>query len=309
MDKNFGANHVGLGMTYRNEDSEFNHTLLNVLNYENSRKNVAAFASWHGTFKKNILSVSGRFDHNNVYGNNSTGNIDWSYKVNDKLRFNLSAGSAFHAPNLNELYSPDIQVFIYSPELDEIVNLFSFEGNPDLKPEESINFEAGLKSQINDKQNLSFNAFYYKIDNLIDFLGSTFKPTNVNQSTIKGLEAAYNYADNGFNLNINATVQDANNDQTDTPLLRRPDNKVNMSLDKSFEKFSIGSSIRYASKNPDFGINLDSYTLIDLRASYRFNEHWKVSVKIENAADDKYQIVNGYNTPRASGYLTIEWQQ
>ena len=35
----------------------------------------------------------------------------------------------------------------------------------------------------------------------------------------------------------------------------------------------------------------------------------KLSAKIENAADEKYQIVNGYNTPEASGYITIEWQQ
>ena len=167
----------------------------------------------------------------------------------------------------------------------------------------------GLKTRLSDNQSLSFNLFYYQIDNLVDFLGPTFKPVNVNESTIRGIEADYSYQYNNFNLNINATVQDANNDETDTPLLRRPDNKMNISIDKFFNKFSIGSSIRYASKNPDFGVKLDSYTVIDLRAAYALNNHWKVAVKIENAADENYQIISGFNTAGASGYLTIEWQQ
>ena len=110
-------------------------------------------------------------------------------------------------------------------------------------------------------------------------------------------------------LNVNATYQDANNDETDTPLLRRPDSKANFSIDKFFNQFSIGSSIRYASKNPDFGVELDGYTIIDLRAAYQINSHWRVAAKIENATDKNYQIINGYNTADASGYLTIEWQQ
>ena len=309
INKEFNAQHVGFGLTYRTEDSEYNHSLINQLNYDNTLNNAAAFANWTGTYNKNILSLSGRFDHNNVYGNNSTGNIDWAYQKNDKLRFNLSAGTAFHAPNLNELYSPQFQLIAFSPELDAFVNFFSFEGNPEVEPEESINYEMGLKSQLTDNQNLSFNLFYYKIDNLIDFLGPTFKPTNINESNIKGLEAAYDLQYEDFKININATVQDANNEETDTPLLRRPDNKVNISVDKFFNKFSIGSSVRYASKSPDFGVDLDSYTVIDLRAAYKFNNHWKLSAKIENAADEEYQIVNGYNTPEASGYITIEWQQ
>jgi vitamin B12 transporter len=309
VDKNFNAHHLGFGLSYRTEDSEFNHSLINQLNYDNSRNNAAAFANWTGTYNKNILSVSGRFDHNNVYGNNSTGNIDWAYQQSDKLRFNLSAGTAFHAPNLNELYSPAFQLIAFSPELNAFVNFFSFEGNSELEPEESINYEAGLKSQLTDRQNLSFNLFYYKIDNLIDFLGPTFKPNNVNQASIKGLEAAYNLQYDSFKLHINATVQDTNNDETDMPLLRRPDNKINISFDKFFNNFSIGSSVRYASKSPDFGVDLDSYIVIDLRAAYKINDHWKLSAKIENAADEDYQIVNGYNTPEASGYITLEWQQ
>ena len=309
LNKGFNNKHVGFGLSYRNEDSTFHNSLLAPLNYSDSRDNLAAFANWRGVYNKNTISISGRFDHNDIYGNDSTGDVDWAYQFNDKVRLNLSVGTAFHAPNLNELFSPSFQSLVFSPELGMFVNFFSFEGNPDLKPEESVNYEVGIKTRLTDNQNLSFNLFYYQIDNLVDFQGRTFKPVNVNESTIRGIEADYSYQYNNFNLNINATVQDANNDETDTPLLRRPDNKMNISVDKFFNKFSIGSSIRYASKNPDFGVNLDGYTVIDLRAAYALNDHWKVAVKIENAADENYQIISGFNTAGASGYLTIEWQQ
>ncbi|MBL4659568.1 MAG: TonB-dependent receptor [Alcanivoracaceae bacterium] len=309
LNKGFNNKHLGFGLSYRNEDSTFHNALLTPLNYSDSRDNLAAFANWRGVYNKNTISISGRFDHNDVYGNDSSGGVDWAYQFNEKVRFNLSVGTAFHAPNLNELFSPSFQSLVFSPELGMFVNFFSFEGNPDLKPEESVNYEIGLKTRLTDNQSLSFNLFYYQIDNLVDFQGSTFKPVNVNESTIRGIEADYSYQYNNFNLNINATVQDANNDETDTPLLRRPDNKMNISVDKFFNKFSIGSSIRYASKNPDFGVKLDGYTVIDLRAAYALNNHWKVAVKIENAADENYQVVSGFNTAGASGYLTIEWQQ
>lgn len=309
LNKSFNNQHVGFGATYRQEDANFNNVLIQQLRYSNSRNNVAVFANWRGTFNQNIISASVRYDNNSVYGSDSSADLDWAYQINDKIRLNISAGTAFKAPNLNELFAPQFQTVIYSPELDEFVSFFSFEGNPDLKPEESINYEMGLKAKISETQQLSFNAFYYQIDNLVDYQGPTFKPVNVNESTIQGLEAEYNYSDNGLSININATLQDANNDQTDTPLLRRPDNKLNLSIDKFFNQFSIGSSVRYASKNPDFGVELDGYTVIDLRAAYAINNHWKVSAKIENATDKDYQIINGYNTPDLSGYLTIQWQQ
>lgn len=309
MNKNFNTNHFGFGLSYRKEDSVFHHTVINFLNYNDSRNNLAAFINWRGDFGKNTFSMSGRFDHNSVYGSDSSADFDWAYQATDKLRLNLSTGTAFHAPSLSELFSPRFQLIAYSPILDQFVNFFSFEGNPDLKPEESVNYEAGLKLRLNERQNLSVNLFYYKIDNLVDFRGSTFRPINVNESTIKGLEASYNYRLGDINFNLNATVQDANNDETDTPLLRRPDNKINLSIDKFYDKFSIGSSIRYASKNPDFGVELNGYTVFDLRAAYAFNNHWKLSAKLENATDKNYQVINGFNTAGASGYLTIEWQQ
>ncbi|VAW33613.1 Outer membrane vitamin B12 receptor BtuB [hydrothermal vent metagenome] len=309
LNKQVNNGHLAYGLTYRKETAEFFNPHANEVSFADNRNNIAVFANWQGIFAQNIFSTSARFDNNSVYGSNISADIDWAYSFTDIIRFNLSAGSAFHAPSINELFSPNFQGMVISPITGENVFVFAFEGNPDLKPEESINYEAGLKTKISDNQDISFNMFYYSIDNLIDFQGPTFKPININQATIKGLEASYNYALDNLSFNINTTIQDTNNDATDTPLLRRPDNKLNISVDKFFNKLSIGSSLRYASGSQDFGGKLDSYIVLDVRASYQINNHWQLAIKLENITDEQYQIVNGYNTPNTSGYLTIQWQQ
>lgn len=309
LNKQINQYHVTYGMTYRKEQANFYNPHSPEVSFNDSRSNKAAFANFQTSLNDNLISASFRIDNNSVYGSDSSADIDWAHHFSKNTRINVSIGTAFRAPSINELFSPNFQGLVTSPVTGETVFAFAFEGNPDLKPEESINYEAGFKTKINERQNLSFNAFYYEIDNLIDFQGATFKPININSSTIKGLEGNYDYRFNELSVNVNATIQDANNDETNTPLLRRPDNKLNLNIDKYFNHFSVGSSVRYASSSQDFGAVLSSYVVFDLRASYKINDKWRVAVKLENITDEEYQLVNGYNTPGASGYLTLEWQQ
>lgn len=309
LDKEMQNHHFGLGFTYREEDASYIQHLTDFLSYRESRKNKALFANWQGNFDRNILSVSGRYDDNNIYGSNSTFDFDWAFSITENTRLNVSAGTAFHAPDFNALFSPSGQVIVFSPVLNEYIFLFSFEGNPDLKPEESLNYELGISTKISQSQNFSVNSFYYEVDNLVDYMPPTYKPVNINNATIKGLEADYNLNLETVSLNINATIQDTQNDETGETLLRRPDNKFSVNLDKYFNHFSLGSSLRYASGREDFDATLASYTVWDLRAAYRFNDHWRLALKLENITDEDYQLANGYNTPGASGFLTLEWQQ
>ena len=309
INKQINNNHMAYGVTYRTEQADFNNPNAPDVSFADNRNNLAVFSNWQGTYNSNIFSISGRYDNNSVYGSNFSSDVAWAKRINNASSLNFSAGTAFHAPSINELFSPNFQGVVVSPITGEDVFAFSFEGNPNLKPEESINYEAGFKTKISDNQNINFNLFYYKIDNLIDFQGPTFRPVNINEATIKGLETSYSYQNNDLILNINATIQDAKNSMTGAALLRRPDNKFNFSLDKTFNALSVGSSLRYASKNPDFGVELEGYTVIDLRAAFSFNQHWKVGLKIENALNKTYEIINGYNTSKNAGYLTIEWQQ
>ena len=48
---------------------------------------------------------------------------------------------------------------------------------------------------------------------------------------------------------------------------------------------------------------LQPYTLLNLSARFAVNTHWSVQARLDNAFDEGYQLVNGYNSPRRS--LTI----
>jgi len=309
INKQINLTRLAYGLSYRNEVADFINFNAPEVSFSDNRNNVALFANLQSTHHSNLFSLSGRFDKNSVYGSDFSSDIAWARRMNQNSTLNLSAGTAFHAPSINELFSPNFQGVVVSPITGEDVFAFSFEGNPNLQPEESINYELGYKTKLSNSQNLNFNLFYYIIDNLIDFQGPTFKPVNVNEARIKGFETAYDYRNNGLIININATIQSAKNNLTNTALLRRPDNKINFSIDKTYGAFSLGSSLRYASKSPDFGVELDSYSVIDIRVAYRINQNWRMALKFDNVANESYQIVNGYNTPKNSAYLTLEWQQ
>ena len=106
---------------------------------------MALFANLQSTHHSNLFSLSGRFDKNSVYGSDFSSDIAWARRMNQNSTLNLSAGTAFHAPSINELFSPNFQGVVVSPITGEDVFAFSFEGNPNLQPEESINYELGYK--------------------------------------------------------------------------------------------------------------------------------------------------------------------
>ncbi|MFK8011528.1 MAG: TonB-dependent receptor [Marinicellaceae bacterium] len=309
LNKKINNSQVGLGINYRSEKAEFTNLNALVASFSDKRNNLAAFGNWQVSHNNNIFSISGRFDDNSIYGSDFSSDFSWANRLSETSMLNLSVGTAFHAPSISELFSPNFQGTVISPLTGESVFVFSFEGNLNLKPEESINYELGYKTEISDNQNFSANLFYYKIDNLIDFQGPTFKPVNINEASIKGLESAYTYRDKGYVFNINATIQDAKDSLTGSALLRRPDHKLNINLDKTINQISFGSSLRYASKNPDFGIMLDGYIVLDVRSSYRINQNWAVGLKVENALNKDYQIINGFNTSNNAAYFSLEWQQ
>ena len=72
--------------------------------------------------------------------------------------------------------------------------------------------------------------------------------------------------------------------------------------------WSFGGDLLYSGERKDFGgITLDSYTLVNLNASYRLNRNWQIFAKLENAFDEDYQLAYGYNTQGRAGFLGIRF--
>ncbi len=75
-----------------------------------------------------------------------------------------------------------------------------------------------------------------------------------------------------------------------------PAHQANVGADYSFnERFSVGADVAYRSgvylrgDEPNLLGKTDSYTVLNLRTEYRFNDHASLFARIENALDEEYE--------------------
>ncbi len=265
--------------------------------YQVALNNGGAFSGWRvqdGAFDSEL---AGRYDHYSQFGGAFSGSAAAGWKISDEVRLTASYGTAFRAPNLNELYSPGYGGY--------------YAGNPDLDPERSRTAELGLDWHLNDANRLDLRAFSTRVHDLIDFSGgSTFQAINVDRAAIDGAEFTYAWNAGVWSMENNLTLQDPRDQDTDTQLLRRPKQKLNSTLDRAFgERFRAGLEFVASSKRDDVSsYTLPGYALLNLRASYALDTTWHVGFRLENVFDRNYELAHGYNTPGRSAYLQIAWE-
>lgn len=112
------------------------------------------FAFLKKTWGSNTFNVGARFDYRKMTGkafhsderdfnafsnkfSHLTGALGYTHEFNEALSFKANAGSAFRAPNIAELASNGVHEGVFRYEI----------GNPDLKPEQSYQFDASFDYQ------------------------------------------------------------------------------------------------------------------------------------------------------------------
>jgi len=285
---------LNLGVNWQDEDGESSTAFSGQL-FDESRTSQAVFAGYGGKFGAHVLDFSLRRDDSNQYGGATTGNAAWGWNLSEALQVRLSWGEGFRAPNFNELYYPD--------------GGFGYAGNPDLRPEYSETWEAGLAYQPAQGHQLGLSAYRSRVRDLIAFAAPlTNNAININRAELEGVELEYRFAQGGWNLGGNLTWQDAVDAATNAPLLRRADRKAHLDLGYRFGNgLELGLDGDYVSERADFGADLDAYALAHLRLAWQFNPAWRLEARIENLTDRDYALAYGYNTPGRSGVVSLVW--
>lgn len=281
---------LSFGLDYYREDGKSAGT------WDESRDNVGLFAIWDGRFDRLHLQLGGRLDDNSRFGSEFTGQVAAGYDLSDAWQARVSYGSAFRGPNLSEQFSPGFGGL--------------FAGNPDLEPESSASGEVGLRWQ--DATRGRFTAAWYRteVDDLIAFNGPLFQAININRVRLEGIELEYALDRSAWRLEANATWQDTQDLDSGADLLRRPDQKAALRLDRQLgEDGWLGLEWFYAGERSDFGgITLDSYWLLNLRAGWAFQPGWRLELRGENLADEQYQPAYGFNAGGRAWFLSLAWQ-
>ncbi len=242
------------------------------------------------------LLALGYTDHDTA-GSAVTWNAEYGYTFNaQRTRVFALAGSGFRAPDASDRYG--------------------FGGNPDLQPEQSDNYEIGIRHALGDRQSLSLSAFHTEIDDLIDFTILSFEPfegenRNVARARVRGIEAAWSYTGTAWRAHAEAIYQQPRDLADDSPLLRRADESLTVGVTRALGPVLLGLDVLAAGERKDFGfpddITLDSYVLANLTAQWQVNAAFALIARVENLLDEDYELASTFNTPGRGIYVAMRY--
>jgi vitamin B12 transporter len=263
--------------------------------WDQGRNNAGLFASYDYFLDRLHIQLGGRYDDNSRFGGQFTGQVALGYDLGTRWQIMGSYGSAFRGPTLNEQFSPGFDGF--------------FAGNPDLDPESSRSGELGLRWEHPALGTFSASAYRTAVEDMISFTGEQFQAVNIDQALLKGLELQYLLSRAGWLMNANATFQRAEDRTTGEPLLRRPEQKGSITVERRFAGGSwLGFEWFYSGKREDFGgITLPSYSLVNLRAGWVFSPSWRLELRGDNLANEAYEPAYGFNAAGRSWFVSLAW--
>lgn len=262
---------------------------------------VGVYAALNYTQKNFSVEGGGRLNHHSEYGSNAAFNFNPSYFIEKRVKVFANASSGYKTPSLYQL--------------------FSLYGNKDLKPETSLNLEAGAQVFSND-QKASLRATYFRrrIKEVIAFFYDpvTFRSRYINQDRQNdhGIEvdgslqlsdklsarAFYTYVDGDI------TTKQAGKDTTYFNLLRRPKTTFSLSVGSQLAKaFYVSAQFSAIGERRDVyfdpvtfsssPVTLESYVLLNFYAEYTVPKTaLKFFADLRNLLDKKYADIYGYNT-------------
>ena len=265
------------------------------------RRQNGYYFEYDGAFSNRFFLTAGaRFDDNDDFGRHTSSRVTGAYLQDlgggRALKYRASYGTGFRAPSLYEI-SYNAGPFAFPPA-----------AGLHLSEETSRGYDLGVEYDTKLGLHVEVTYFDQDIHNEIYFDSVGFsgylQEAGVSSAS-KGFEVAAEVPlGAGLRLLANWTDNDAK-DLSGEPRLRRPKDLANIGLmyRARSQKLELIASYRLARDAVDVGgTRLDDYDVVDLSASYAINDRFEVYGRIENATNQDYQEVAGYNTAGRSVY-------
>ena len=233
-----------------------------------------------------VLTAGGRYDDNSAYGSESTFRGTFSYVVdeieNRFVRLRGSYGTSFQAPTF--------------------LQLFSFFGDPDIKPESGTGWDLGLESVFNEgTTTFGITYFDYDIMDKIVFSFASNSFANEDRYFSRGFESYAKFqVDNNVTLNFSYTYSDAKYEDC-SPAERVPEATVTAGMDWLSPSEGVLFSLNGTYVGNQFSLRGDTekmseYLVINIAGTYRLNETCDIWLRIDNFFDENYEEVAGFQT-------------
>jgi iron complex outermembrane receptor protein len=207
------------------------------------------------------------------------------YEFSSFYALKLNASKNFKIPTYNDLY--------WNPG-----------GNPDLKPETSLQGEIGNSFRWRNFD-LDLTAYYIDIKDMIRWLpasGGIWRPQNEDEVRSYGLEGLLGWEKhigNGFlRLKGIYSYTVSENQKTSKQLIYVPYHKVTGSAGYAYGRWNFdyqllfnGEVFTRSDNDPKY--NLDAYTISNISTSYAFGQEksYRLGARVRNIFDEAYQNV------------------
>ena len=249
-------------------------------------------------FDRASLVANVRHDANDAFGPATTFRVAPSYSLPvTETRIKGSVGTGFKAPTLSQLF--------------QSFPAFNFFANPNLRPEESLGYDAGFEQPLGDR--ILVGATYYANDfkNLIAANATFTANENVGRAESYGAEAfvAVRFSDT-LSGRVDYTNTVTKNEITHQELLRRPRHKGSATafwtpvpgLTLSGTVIVLG---HFVDGNRDFSVarlKNPGFTLVNLAVTYDVSETMSVFGRVDNLFDRRYENPTGFLGPGLAVY-------
>ncbi len=275
-------------------DSQDHTTPAN--NFIASVENWGVFLQDTLPWKKLTLIPSLRYDHHSQAGESTSPRLLAIADATPWLRLSGSAAQSFRAPTIDDLYTPFTD-FGYG---------FSYQGNPNLNPEEAWTYDAGFELH-EDSASVKVTYFRANVTDLIQTtIGPTYTTVNVGTARRQGgeFEVAH-FAGPGLRHSVNYTYLDNQGipqGYEDYVTLRlSPHHTVNDLLTwKPDSHWTVDNNLRYVSAsyegNDESGDKLEDHFLWDMRLGYQVRQ-LEFYLGVNNITDKRYHERSGYPLP------------
>jgi outer membrane receptor protein involved in Fe transport len=246
-------------------------------------------AHWRSTFGFSLLAGV-RADFSDEEDSVVTPRVSGSYALPGlPLHLDASWGEGFKLPSFFALGNPTV-------------------GNPNLEPERSRGWDAGLRyAHPSGQLEASASYFEIRVRDLIDLDISSFQLENLDEARARGVELEGRVAPlASLELRGYATYADTRDLETDERLRDRPRWRGGLALDwRPVDEVSLRVEALFVGDVLDASVptgrgalvTLDAYTRVDLALRWSPRPWLEIHVAVDNLLDAEYREAVGYPAP------------
>jgi vitamin B12 transporter len=241
--------------------------------------------------------VGARWDDTRSWGSQLSPRVHVGVAVGPEIELRAGWGEAFRPPTVGELYFP-------------------FAGNPDLEPETSSSWEAGLTwTPHSGAARWQLTAFETRVDDLIEYDFARFAFANVDSATMRGVETSIEHVlADGLRTSVTATWLETE-DASGLSLLRRPEWSGSWTVSGAVGSRWKGElGVVWVGSRDDvdpvtFGrIRLDDHLTATIAVAYEVASGVEITGRAINLFDRAYQEVAGYPAPGRRLMAGLRWK-